>query len=45
MSRRKLTNIEVYMSIGWSESHYYRLKKSALEGLLMAYEAEQLVFI
>ncbi|WP_430534723.1 hypothetical protein [Listeria rocourtiae] len=45
MSRRKLTNIEVYMSIGWSESHYYRLKKAALEGFLMAYEAEQLVFI
>lgn len=41
MSRKKQTNIEVYMSIGWSESHFYRLKKSALEDLLEAYLAEK----
>ncbi|MBA3925641.1 ArpU family phage packaging/lysis transcriptional regulator [Listeria rustica] len=40
VSRKKRTNIEVYMSIGWSESHYYRLKKAALEEFLSAYEAE-----
>ncbi|EUJ44471.1 hypothetical protein [Listeria riparia] len=41
VSEKKRTNIEVYMSIGWSESHYYRLKKAALEGFLIAYYAEQ----
>ncbi|MBC2258155.1 ArpU family phage packaging/lysis transcriptional regulator [Listeria booriae] len=41
VSQKKRTNIEVYMSIGWSESHYYRLKKAALEGFLTAYYAGQ----
>ncbi|MBC1458533.1 hypothetical protein [Listeria newyorkensis] len=40
VTRRKRTNIEVYMTIGWSESHYYRLKKAALEAFLVAYEVE-----
>ncbi|MBC1500213.1 hypothetical protein HB943_06325 [Listeria weihenstephanensis] len=40
LSQKRQTNIEVYMNIGWSESHYYRLKKKALEDLLDAYKVE-----